>query len=185
VPRLTTEQRFWLKVDRSGREGACWEWLAYRDRGGYGMISVRGRMVLTHRFAYELTFGEIPDGLCVCHRCDNPGCVNPKHLFLGTHQENMNDRGTKGRQVTIGGENHWTRFHPERVASGDRNGSRLHPESRPAGAKHSRPNAKLTEDQVREIRSRTDHQRLCALEFNVPQSTVSRIRSRKSWSWLP
>lgn len=86
--------RFWDKVDKSGD---CWEWLAYKCRHGYGRIMVDGKLVGAHRLVMELDGVDIPSGVCVMHKCDNPGCVNPGHLQLGTHQENMADRDRKGR----------------------------------------------------------------------------------------
>lgn len=70
---------------------------------GYGRFWIGSRRILAHRFSYEHYVGDIPDGLCVLHKCDNPACVNIEHLFLGTHQENMTDRDKKGRFVTLRG----------------------------------------------------------------------------------
>lgn len=85
-------ERFWSKV-LSG--DGCWEWTASKDRKGYGKF---GPTKSAHRVSYELERGPIPSGLFVCHHCDNPSCVRPSHLFLGTVQDNVDDMISKGRQ---------------------------------------------------------------------------------------
>lgn len=83
----------------------CWVWKGAK-LNGYGRIWADGKNVLAHRLCYELHTGsKVPEGLCVCHHCDNSLCVNPDHLFLGTHQNNMDDRNRKGRQARQKGEN--------------------------------------------------------------------------------
>jgi DNA-binding XRE family transcriptional regulator len=77
----------------------CWIWLGAVSHHGYGKINVDGRTLRAHRYSWELANGPIPDGMCVLHQCDNPLCVNPDHLFLGTSQDNMDDRDRKGRQA--------------------------------------------------------------------------------------
>ena len=74
----------------------CWNWIGSKHKSGYGHTS-RTKSGYAHRYIYELMIGEIPDGLCVCHHCDNPSCVNPDHMFVGTMADNMHDRDKKGR----------------------------------------------------------------------------------------
>lgn len=95
--------RFWNKVDRSGGADACWPWIAKAVKTArcglqYGDFRVSGGSSGSHRVAWELTNGPIPDGLCVCHRCDNPLCCNPAHFFLGTRLDNVEDMISKGRR---------------------------------------------------------------------------------------
>lgn len=92
--RWFTEEYFWSKVDRTGD---CWPWTGCKNWAGYGKVGVENQLKGTHRVAWELTNGPIPDGLHVCHRCDNPPCCNPDHLFLGTRSDNMRDAREKGR----------------------------------------------------------------------------------------
>lgn len=91
---MTTTERFWSKVDRTGD---CWTWTGTRKEGGYGQFHYGGKTTKAHRVAWILTSGAIPDGMCVLHHCDNPPCVRPEHLFLGTLSDNMQDCAAKGR----------------------------------------------------------------------------------------
>jgi hypothetical protein len=91
--------RFWSKVDWSGGPNACWLWTAYRDRDGYGNFGFRGKNERSNRVAWIISKGEIPDGMFVCHSCDNPSCCNPRHLFLGNHLTNVQDRVAKFRSA--------------------------------------------------------------------------------------
>jgi hypothetical protein len=93
--QLDSARTFWSRVKLGP---SCWKWMGYVNRGGYGKFRPgHSATVRAHRFAWQITFGPIPPGLIVCHRCDNPGCVRPEHLFLGTHLDNKRDSLSKGR----------------------------------------------------------------------------------------
>jgi hypothetical protein len=90
-------KRFWDKVNRTSDPSDCWEWNAGKFPNGYGQFRLRGKTKYSHRLSYEFCFGTIPPNICVCHKCDNPLCVRPSHLFLGTHKDNAIDKCKKGR----------------------------------------------------------------------------------------
>lgn len=94
-------ERFWDKV--KVKQG-CWPWRGAKDSNGYGLICIgtsrdRGKKTKAHRVSYQMHFGKIPEGMCVCHTCDNPECTNPGHLFLASHSENMADMVSKKRHA--------------------------------------------------------------------------------------
>lgn len=156
--RDTLENRFWAKVDQRGRN-ECWPWLATANNKGYGLIQkqVDGRngKRLAHRISYELRFGPIDPDICVLHRCDNPICVNPSHLFLGSKRDNIADMIAKGRG----------RAPPHMV-----------------GASHG--GAKLTEKQAYYVLHTPKRAPELACELGVLRSVINRIRSGKSWTHL-
>jgi hypothetical protein len=163
---VSPEVRFWRHVAK--RDNGCWEW-AGATWSGYGIFCTNRKDIRwtmgAHRFSYELAHGAIPDGLFVCHRCDNRGCVNPDHLFLGTNSENLMDASRKGR-----------------IASGDRNGLRVHPESALKGEANGF--ARLTLAAVLAIRAerlagRPYHK--IASRYGISTSQVFNVCQRKQW----
>lgn len=94
VERLTN--KFWSKI-KTGQDNECWEWGGYKDRDGYGRYKINGGPKGVHRIIWTFCFGDIDEKQCVCHRCDNPSCVNISHLFLGTNIENIQDKVNKNR----------------------------------------------------------------------------------------
>jgi hypothetical protein len=98
----TVQENFWGNVSID-KDDKCWEWKRGRRKSGYGKLWYNGKTTLAHRVAWLKTYGPIPEGLCVLHKCDNPPCVNPSHLFLGTNKDNSRDKENKGRGNTAPG----------------------------------------------------------------------------------
>lgn len=158
--------RFWLRVDKSGD---CWIWIGPKTGHGYGQFQSNKKRYKAHRYAWELENGPIPIGLEACHRCDNPACVRPSHIFLATHAENMRDCSRKGR-------NGMQRY-PERS-------SLRNVDTRVQVRGEQQGNAKLTADKVRAIRQmRADGvmTSVIAANMGIATSTVQRIVRRADW----
>ena len=148
--------RFWNRVKKTR---GCWIWTGVISRR-YGALKVNGRTHRAHRFSWVLRFGEIPEGLFVCHHCDNPVCVRPDHLFLGTPLDNMRDKIAKGRAVNLTGD----------------------AVSNPG---ESNPAAKLNFDQVKEIRRRYNQGGISQVKlgklYGINQQSVSNIVRNQTW----
>lgn len=102
MPKRSTTESFWKRLTKT--DSGCWEFSGCKSSDGYGRLIFQGRKLSAHRLAYELTEGAIPDGMAICHKCDNPPCCNPDHLFLGTQADNVADRVAKGREGYRKGE---------------------------------------------------------------------------------
>ena len=116
------ESAFWERVNKTSD---CWEWDGYVMPNGYGQMKVKQKNVYAHRYSYELHYGEFDKRLLVCHRCDNRKCVNPKHLFLGTHKDNTRDMDQKRRRVVVPGTQKITKEVAEKIKYLGHNG--IHP----------------------------------------------------------
>ena len=143
-------ERFEEKIGDPDNNG-CWPWLAKQIQAGYGQLRVGDKLLLAHRVSWELYRGPIPEGMNVCHACDNPNCVNPEHLFIGTLAENIQDSVRKGRCAAI-------RRRGEKSVS-----------------------AKLTNDDVLAIRASTDAHHVVAARFGISRGNVVHIRRYDSW----
>lgn len=161
---LSTEDRF---LKSYVVDGDCWIWKGTeRGQNGYGGIKHDGKQWMAHRFSWQMHNGPIPDGKIVCHKCDTPKCVNPNHLFLGTQQDNMDDRGAKGRSASGDGLS-------ESIKKGWK-------EKEYKNVRHK----KLTEKQVVEIISSSLKNSELAKIYSVTRQCIYLIKTGKNWKWL-
>lgn len=155
---------------RTIKSDGCWLWTGAVGSHGYGVIGTGPHTTsTTHRMAYILQNGPIPNGMMVLHKCDNRRCVNPSHLYIGTAKDNARDLWERGSPVAQIQKNITEDVEAKRVAS------------LPRGASHSRPLAKLEESEVAKILESTDSQKAIATRFGVSQQLISKIKQRQYW----
>ena len=146
-------KRFWSKVNKST---GCWNWTAAKSKKGYGRFKLNGKLESPHVISYQLFYNEETKGKDVCHKCDNPSCVNPRHLFLGSRSDNMMDCSNKNRLYI----------------------------SQLKGINH--PSSKLTEEDVLKIKELIPNHTLKEIGqmFNVKHQTISKIKQGKLWGHI-
>ncbi len=149
----TLEQRYYEKVDKRDPD-ECWPWLASTNSSGYGHIRVGDKIEEAHRVGYELECGPIPEGMLVCHTCDNPPCQNPVHWFTGTNADNNADKDMKGRGNQPRGENNiFAKLKEMQVL------------------------------EIFNLKGK-ELQYITAERYNITSSMVGYIQNKKNWAWL-
>ena len=155
--------KFWSRVVKSDK---CWEWIGSKDDEGYGRMHLGNGSIKAHRLSFLIAHGTISVGMCICHTCDNPSCVNPEHLWAGTNYENQHDKLKKQREAR--GATHGTRTKPECVKRGVANGrSKLNPE--------------LVESIRDQYASGKISYKKLASKFNVSKTLVRKIVANTLW----
>lgn len=150
-------------LSRIKKTDACWLWVAATTAHyGHGVLRFKNKMVKAHRVSWEIFRGEVPEGMCVLHKCDIPNCVNPDHLFIGTQTDNMKDMDSKGRR-----------------------GRRSEGVGKSLGSKNGA--TKMTDADIiaiREVPARRGVGAALAAKFGISHSSVVRIRSRETWAHI-
>lgn len=199
-PQATLADSFMNRVSKTEE---CWNWTGTKHQYGYGVVVINNKSIRAHRYSYELHKGAIPDGLVVMHSCDNPSCVNPDHLSLGTRLDNNRDAKEKGRNATgerngqsklsnstieeirslVGIKNTYIATiynidpsHVSRIRNGRRRASELETGFK---APPIRKVTRLTLEQIASIKSMQGTQKQIAEKFNIAQGTVSQIKTGK------
>lgn len=152
---MKTVAEFWDNVGK-GTIDECWPWNRARVEKGYGVVYLRKKRWYTHQLSYTVSIGEIPEGMCVCHACDNPPCCNPSHLFLGTNYDNTMDKVSKGRCSRT---------------NGIRNGANKLTEQQVLDIRSEHATGKIGYAAL-------------GRRYQVHEQTIKEIVIRKTWAWL-
>ncbi len=183
---VEAKERFLQRIKFKGqirrkKLGHCWDWTGRLSESGYGCFDAGGKGHRAHRISYKLFVGDT-HGLQVLHECDNPRCVRPKHLWLGTPADNAHDRDAKGRQVSLAGDLHPSRTNPEILCRGNDHWTRKHPSKTCRGTQHGR--AKLNDTSVYLARALNNlgctYQKL-GKAFAVDRSAIASACMRDTW----
>ena len=169
IPLFTEKDkaRFWAKVAKSEEKDSCWLWIASKDDAGYGRFSIGRQDLRAHRFSWMQSNGPIPyhgsyHGMCVCHKCDNPSCVNPSHLFLGTNADNAIDKAAKGRS---------TKGRPAKnIVRGESSGKSIL--------------TSLGVIEMRRLYNLGHNARSLSIKFNVSPTTILDAVKRRTWAHI-
>lgn len=143
------------KFTKINPDTECWIWAGSKNKKGYGQIHFEGKTRIAHRVSYEINIGGIPKNILVCHSCDNPSCINPSHLFLGTNLDNSNDKFSKGRgRALIGQENGNSKLSTDEVIK------------------------------IKSMLKNNESSYSIARKFNVKGETVLSIKNKLTWSHI-
>lgn len=167
-------ERVNMQLKKFSDADSCWNWPLSKTKAGYGQLTYvangKAKLAYAHRASFYIANGSIKDGMCICHKCDNPACFNPAHLFQGTKKQNSEDMAKKqrskiGKKYPIG-DRHWTRgdgFNLRGIGNG---------------------NSKLSNENVLEILSSSVPASLIAKKFSVSTTTIYSIRNRETWKHI-
>ena len=169
------KKRFWALVEQHG-PSECWPWLGHRNSSGHGRFRFAGKVQYAHRIALLVDGQELGTDDLACHSCDNPPCVNPAHLYRGTHKTNADDCTDRGRRRPAYGDANGARTTPETRVRGDQHHTRSRPETVRRGDRH--PLAKLSDEQRQIAVESRESATALAIQFKVSRTAICNVRAR-------
>ena len=153
--KITPFERFFSKISFENHSNKCWIWTGSKDKAGYGLLRMGKKFIKSHRYAYQLYNGNFDNKLFVCHKCDNPSCNNPEHLFLGTAKENNLDRVNKNRNANQKGSNQTSAILNEKLVL-----------------------------EIRDKLKNGYLAKYLAIDYGVHKTTIADIKHRRTWSHI-